>query len=107
MNAGRLKKRATLYEPSETTATAYGEMVPTWTAKATVWAEVLPQSGRWFEAAAKQWEEHTHRIRIRYRSDVRATWRVHLGTRVLEILSTVHPEEYGAELILICKEIIE
>jgi SPP1 family predicted phage head-tail adaptor len=55
------------------------------------WAKWLPQSGREFVAAASRHTDLTGILRIRYRNDIAATWRVLLGgvlydvTAVLEV----------------------
>jgi len=106
-NAGQLKTRIKLQKPQAAAASAYGEVTPTWVDVGSVWSEVNPQLGREYDLSGKEHEEHTLRVRIRYNSDVRASWRVVIGSRTLEILSAVNTAEANEELILLCKEIVE
>ena len=48
MRAGTLRKRVTIQQPSEGSADPLNEKPMTWGDVATVWASVLPQSGREF-----------------------------------------------------------
>lgn len=46
----------------------------------------------------------THRVRIRYRSILRASWRLKFGNRLFSIASIVNPNEANEYLDLYCKE---
>lgn len=103
ISAGRLRHRITLEEPG-TAQTADGGLVAAWTPRATVFAEVLELRGREFIAAREAHASLDVKVRLRYRSDVRPTWRVRFGARVLEIVHAVDVGGRNRLLELMCKE---
>ena len=103
MRAGELRHRITLQKPVQTRS-SFNELVTTYTDVDTVWAAVEWQSGRRFEAAKQLNAEVQGIIRIRYRSDVRAEWRIKYGDRYIQILSIANVRERDQELQLNCKE---
>jgi len=46
----------------------------------------------------------THRIRIRYRSDIRTSWRLNFKNRHFDIDSIINPNMESKILDLMCKE---
>lgn len=105
MNAGKLNTRVTIQKRTVTRG-ADGSEVEAWINGDTVWAEVKNQSGREFYTAQKINAELTHLISIRYRTDVRPTWRLKLGNRYLDILSAINVNEANRELLISCKEVV-
>ena len=103
MRAGQLNKQITLQKPVVTPNAAL-EMVTTYVGVATVWAAIDWESGRRFEAAKQLNAEVQGVIRIRYRSDVKADWRIGYGRRTIVILSIANLKEKDVELQLNCKE---
>lgn len=109
MRIGPMRERLTLQQDQGTTQDAYGQPVANWQDVATVWAEVTPTSGmeRFVQGAAQETAIATHRVRIRYRSDVgpgmRGLWR----GRTLDIERADDPTGRRAEMVLICRELIE
>lgn len=83
--ASDLTQRITLQRPVAT-VNGLGEEVQTWEDVATVWARVQPLRGRDFFAAAQMQSSTDHRVVIRYRADVLATWRVVWRGLVLEVV---------------------
>ncbi|MBK8477789.1 MAG: phage head closure protein [Opitutaceae bacterium] len=75
MNPGTLDRWTSLRR-LETTIDSIGGVVCGWTHVAFVWAQKLPEKGREFTAAQSRIAEAVGVLRIRYRSDVAATWRV-------------------------------
>lgn len=62
-----------------------GQPVPSWTDAVTVAAKWIPLNSR-EAASAGQWQPTISGVlRIRYRGDVRSTWRVRFGDTVLEL----------------------
>jgi SPP1 family predicted phage head-tail adaptor len=108
MRAGRLRERITIQQESIVRDT-FGAEVPTWVAVATVWASVLPGSSgeRYVSTVELHQAEISHTVRIRYRSGLGPTLRVLWGSRVLQILSVVDPTGRQAELVLLCREIVD
>ena len=107
MRAGRLNRRITLQSATEV-RDAYGQAVKTWADVATVWAEVMPLSGREREIASQTAAETNVKFRIRWRSDITADMRVVYGGRNYEIVEPPPPENpdvlrFG--LSLMCREV--
>jgi len=75
MNPGKLDNYVSLRR-LDTTIDAIGGIVSSWTHVAYVWAQLLPTNGREFVAAQSRVAEAAGVMRIRYRSDIRETWRV-------------------------------
>lgn len=76
MKSGDLKHYVTLQQPTAGAADTYGETTDAWAAVAKVWAHVAPLQGREAVYAAQINPQTTHKITIRYRSDIAATWRI-------------------------------
>src|SRR5690606_11990147 len=74
--SGDLRHKVQLQENQITQDPTTGEMVPSWVTVASVWAQVVPMSGREFLAASAEQSEVRGRITIRYREDVDAAMRV-------------------------------
>ena len=103
MRAGELRNRITLQKPVHARS-AFNEDVTTYVDVASVWAAIDWGSGRRFLEASQLNSEVQGVIRIRYRSDVQAQWRIAYGSRVFQILSIANIQERGRELQLSCKE---
>ena len=84
MNPGRLDKYVSLRR-LDTTIDAIGGIVSSWTHVAFVWAQLLPTNGREFIAAQARIAEAAGVLRIRWRVDVAATWRVFVEGVVYEV----------------------
>jgi SPP1 family predicted phage head-tail adaptor len=106
MNAGDLNKRVELQIPT-TSTNSMGETILTYTTRATVWAAVEPMSGRLLFEAQQANSQVQGRVRIRYRTDIKPTWRIKYGTRYLEILSIVNYKEANDDLQILYKETID
>ena len=105
MRAGELRHQVALQAPAKT-FDSEGQEVITWTTVATVRAAVVPLTGReYFETRAVN-AELTHKVTIRYRRGVKATWRVLYGSRALEVVSVADVEERHERLELMCKEVV-
>jgi SPP1 family predicted phage head-tail adaptor len=103
---GELSCRITLQKPLKTEDEGGGKRV-SWQDVVDVWASVEPISSREYLFAQQNAVEVTHRIKIRYRDDVKNTWRIRCGEdhyrvgtiidiggggRFLEILAQEYPE---------------
>lgn len=103
LNIGSMRTRITLQKPVKSRSD--GSLVTTWTDVATVWAAVHPLVGKEYHSAMQEQSESTHKINMRYRSDIRADWRIKLGNRELDIASPpINIDERNVELVLYCKE---
>lgn len=104
MNSGAARHRVTIKSPTETAA-GDGGVATTWvTTVATVWAEIVPVSGREFLAAQQVKAERQVRIRIRYRGDVTPRMRVYDGSTAYEINAVLNVAGRSAMLDLMCTE---
>lgn len=103
MRVGDLNRRIAL-EYETRTPDGMGGASVTWTKKAEVWCAIWPVNATTQIQSGQQAGSITHRIRMRYRLDLRATWRLRYGTRYFAILGIVNPNERGAMLDLLCKE---
>ena len=105
MRAGRLRQRVTIETPAGSAST-FGEVAQSWSTVATVWAAVEPTSSRERVENEQVKTFTTHRVLIRHRADVTATERVTFGSRTLNILSVINPNEQNATLELLCTEVV-
>ncbi len=71
MDPGQLRTELVLQSATES-ADGCGGFVITWIDNATVWASIEATSPRTERFAARQIEEASHRIVLRYRDDIRA-----------------------------------
>lgn len=80
VGSGSLRHKVQLQEKQVSQDPDTGEMVDSWVDVASVWAEIVPMSGREFMAAGAEQSEVRGRIVIRYRDGVTAAMRfVHRG----------------------------
>ena len=103
MNAGRMRHRVTIQQQVRS-ATDYGGYEESWVDVATVWARIEPLMGRERWHGDQIESDLTHRVTIRYRSDVTPQMRVLYGSRVLKIISVINSGERDETLILLCTE---
>lgn len=104
--SGQLDRYATLQSPS-TVITSTGQEIVTWTNVVSVYASIVALTGREQMIAQQTTELMSHRITLRYRTDVNSQWRLqHNGktynfTSVAEVgraqwLEIMAIEEVGA-----------
>lgn len=103
MIIGTLNKRITIQHKTKV-ADGIGGHVDTWVDYATVFAAIWDATGNELNAAGSTSLIITHKIRIRYRSAVKAGYRIKYGTRFFNIISIVNPNESNRQLDLLCKE---
>jgi len=83
---GRLRERVTIQQATER-RNAMGETVQTWETFAERWASVDGLSSREVLLQGQQQTEVSHRVRMRYVTDMTSTMRILWRGRVLEIAS--------------------
>ena len=105
MRAGRLRHRLKLQEATET-RDGHGGITRGWVTYSVRWASVEPLRGQELFAAQQINAEITHRVRLRYCDDLTASHRLVFGSRSLNILSILNPEERNRELEVMCKEAV-
>ena len=103
MKIGTLKKRVTLQYPSMALDNM-GGTDQTWTDSETIFAAIWPVSAKDRVSAAALTMEITHRIRIRYKSNIKSNWRVKYGERYFAIIGIINPNESNRMLELLCRE---
>lgn len=103
MKIGDINKRVTLQRKTRV-ADGMGGFTESWADGATVFAAIWPTSARELIQANSTAMVVSHRIRIRYRRDVKGSYRVKFGNRYFAIVSIINPEEKNEWLDLMCKE---
>ena len=103
LRAGTLNKRVVIQQRSRA-RTAMGAEDDVWVDTATVWAGITGVSGSAYFSALKNGVEITHKVTMRWRSDVLADCRIKYGNRYFEIVFPSDPEEAHESLEIICKE---
>jgi len=103
MKAGELNKRITLQYQTKV-PDGLGGFTTTWTDAATVWAAIWPVSANEQVQANATTMVISHRIRIRYRSVLKPSWRIKYGDKYFSIVSIINPNQAGRILDIMCKE---
>lgn len=103
MRIGALNKRITLQHQTKV-PDGMGGYTVTWVDSATVWAAIWPTSASEVISANATSMVVSHRIRIRYRSVLRPSWKIKFGTRYFAIVSILNPNEKCEYLDLMVKE---
>lgn len=106
MRAGLLRHRVMLQRPVQD-LDPQGNPVTVWEDVGEVWAAVEPLRGREQIEAQQAFGEVTTRVRIRYRPDVRKSWRIVWEGRVLEVRSPVDVRGMHVEWELLCAEVVQ
>lgn len=105
MRAGALRERVTLQSATEASDGAGGQTL-TWANVATdpvVWARVEPTEGREKFAAMQIQGRYTHRVTLRYRTDLTLKLRVVWGSIYLNVRS-IQQHEKREWTALLCEE---
>lgn len=103
MRIGDLRERVTIQSFSEAPDGGHS-LTPTYTDLATVWAKVEDLDGIKKFNAIQIDPLLTHRITIRYRSDVTSEHWILLGTRRFRIRNVANRHERERFLVLECEE---
>jgi SPP1 family predicted phage head-tail adaptor len=105
VDAGERNRRVTIQERQVTHADGAGGSLVSWTPFATVWANILPGSGREFWEQKKLTPSLSHLVNIRYLPGVTPAMRIVYGQRVLAITSVRDVGERAIEQELACEEV--
>ena len=103
MRIGDLNKRITLQYQTKT-PDGMGGFTVVWVDAATVWAAIWPVSATETIQAAQATMTITHRVRIRFRAVLKASWRVSWAGRYFNVVSIIDPNMAHRWLDLMCKE---
>ena len=111
-HGGQLRNFITIEQlPATLTPDAFGNTEPAtdttaWTTLDKVHAKIIPKGAREFYAADEITAETTHKIVIRYRSDVTKLMQIKLGTRTFQFIGPpINENERGEWLIIMAKEV--
>lgn len=101
MQIGELRDKVTIQEYIQT-PDRYGGFSETWQDKYTVWANIKPLRGREYFEMQKIQSEITHKITIRYRSDINTLNRIRYKERILNIKSVIDIDNRHRYLEIMC-----
>ena len=100
---GDLNKRVEIQVPTKTTD-GMGGFTVVFGTTTTIWAAIWPVSASEQVKANATTMTISHRIRIRYRSAFKSSYRIKFGTRYFSIVSILNPNERGEWLDILAKE---
>lgn len=103
MNIGSLNKRVTLQYRSWVTDNMLGR-TETWNDAATVWCAIWPTSAKEQVQAMQMSMTVTHRIRMRYRKDIKGSWRIKYHDKYFSVVSIIDPNMAHEYLDVLCRE---
>ena len=100
---GDLNKRIVIQYPTRA-SDSMGGFIATWIDSDTIWAAIWPTSAGELVQSMQTNMAISHRIRVRYRSDITSAYRIKFGNRYFNIVSMINPNEKGEWLDILCKE---
>lgn len=100
---GQMTARLEL-ETAQATPDGQGGAVLSWTVTASLWARIEPVSTMLSEEAAAETGRITHRIWLRFRSDLAAGQRLRKGGRIFRVKLVQDPDETQRYLVCQCEE---
>jgi SPP1 family predicted phage head-tail adaptor len=103
MKIGDLNKRITLMYQTKVPDGA-GGFTTTWTTAAEIYAAIWPVSAKETIEAAQATMTITHRIRIRYRANIKSSWRIKFANRYFNIVSIIDQNMQHKWLDILVKE---
>ena len=106
MRAGNLKKLINIEYPNATSDGMGGSGTVWASLSINIWAAIWPISAKEMFQSYQITNTVSHKIRIRYRSDITPSMRVKYRTKYFNIVSIINPEMGNELLDLICKEVI-
>jgi SPP1 family predicted phage head-tail adaptor len=105
MTIGTLRQKVSLQSEAQTPDGAGGYTLA-WTTLATVWANIIPISGNEVYAAGHLEGHATHKVTIRWRSDITPTtdMRLTYNSRVFNIRAVLNRGELNRQFLLYVEE---
>lgn len=104
MKVGKMRYRVTLQKPSEDTD-EFANPKDEWVDVSTIWADIVPVSGREYFAAQQNMSETQYKIYIRFLDGITPKMRMMAGNKSYEILTVLGDKRSGL-LTLMVKEIL-
>ena len=105
MRSGNLKHKIEIQAFTET-QNDYGEVIKGFTTFATVYASIIPLSGKEYFASKSVNAEISHKIECRYVSGVLPSMRIVFGSRVFNIVSALNIREANRTLQIMATEVV-
>lgn len=105
MNPGELRQRVTIQRRT-VVRDSYGGETITWADVAEVWAKISAIGGREYFAAGQTLAESTFILIMRYRTDVKQSWRLQNSKGTLYDIQTVIPNANYSMMTLGCIEVV-
>lgn len=104
--AGRLNKRLELWRSSPERRNSDGQVIEGPERIDTVWASIEPLSSRETFQQQQMQGAISHRITMRYRSDVTGKWWGVYGGRRFNFEPPTNTDEHGEEMIILATEAV-
>lgn len=107
MRAGALRHQITIQTPAWSSVDGYGEVNGIYSAGIEYWASVNPLSEVERERALGVVGVVTHRIEMRSQGggECESDYQILFGSRTFQVVSVINPEELGARLEILAKEL--
>ena len=103
MEAGTLNKRITIQYATKV-GDDMGGFIVSWVDAVTVWAALWPLSATESVKSMQTGMVVSHRVRIRYLSVLRPSWRLKFGEKFYNIVSIINPSMKNEYLDILVKE---
>jgi SPP1 family predicted phage head-tail adaptor len=103
MDFARLRNRITFIKPTNT-QNETGENVSSFEEYITVWASVVPVTGKEYIESQKLRAETTYKIATRYIAGITTDMKIKYGDKIFEIVSVLNLNERNIELQFVCFE---
>jgi SPP1 family predicted phage head-tail adaptor len=104
MEFSKLKNRITFLKPTNL-QNGTGENVSSFEEYITVWASVVPVTGKEYIESQKLRAETTYKIATRYISGITTDMKIKYGEKEFEIVSVLNLNERNTELQIVCFEV--
>jgi SPP1 family predicted phage head-tail adaptor len=106
IRAGELKNRIDLQAPVKV-PDGMGGMTQTWlTTVSSLSAAIWPVNAKELISGGRESTGITHRIRIRYRPNIRPSWRILFNGKYFNIISIINTNTENKALDIMAKELI-
>ena len=102
MRAGQLRHSIIIQKTTQTNA--YGKITNSWATHATIFAEVMPQTGSEYWSAKQRQEKEPIIFRIRYAAGITEKMRVSFNSKTYDINSIVNVSQRNIEMLLVTEE---
>lgn len=103
ISVGRLRNKVALQKATETSDGA-GGCTEAWSTIASIYADIRPTGGDEAYRQGKVQDKVTHKIFVRYRSDIQPYYRIQYESRIFNIKNIMNIDERDRFLELTCSE---